>query len=75
MSFNSVWQSHVFLSQAPANYEGIDFQTRALQQSKIDLTWDENEPQRSKKLDKINADEVRKAVMGIVKTKSCFIPV
>ncbi|PWA79792.1 NUC153-like protein [Artemisia annua] len=44
-------------TEAPANYEGIDFQTRALQQSKIDLTWDENEPQRSKKLDKINADE------------------
>ncbi|KVH92257.1 pre-rRNA-processing protein esf1 [Cynara cardunculus var. scolymus] len=43
---------------APANYEGIDFQTRALQLSKIDLTWDENEPQRSKKLKrKINVDQ------------------
>ncbi|CAH1421628.1 unnamed protein product [Lactuca virosa] len=45
-------------TEAPANYEGVDFQTRALQQSKIDLTWDENEPQRSKKLKrKINVDK------------------
>nr|GEW76929.1 pre-rRNA-processing protein ESF1 [Tanacetum cinerariifolium] len=44
-------------TEAPPNYEGIDFTTLALQQSKIALTWDENEPQRSKKLDKINADE------------------
>ncbi|KAI3697760.1 hypothetical protein L6452_30857 [Arctium lappa] len=45
-------------TEAPANYEGIDFQTRALQLSKIDLTWDENEPQRSKKLKrKINVDQ------------------
>ncbi|KAJ9561743.1 hypothetical protein OSB04_006903 [Centaurea solstitialis] len=45
-------------TEAPANYEGIDFQTRALQLSKIDLTWDENEPQRSKKLQrKINVDQ------------------
>ncbi|GJV68716.1 pre-rRNA-processing protein ESF1 [Tanacetum coccineum] len=42
-------------TEAPSNYEGIHFPTRPLQQ--IDLTWDENEPQRSKKLDKINADE------------------
>ncbi|KAK1432613.1 hypothetical protein QVD17_09511 [Tagetes erecta] len=45
-------------TEAPANYEGIDFQTRALQLSKIDLTWDENEPQRTKKLKrKINVDQ------------------
>ncbi|KAI3767825.1 hypothetical protein L2E82_18252 [Cichorium intybus] len=45
-------------TEAPADYEGVDFQTRALQQSKIDLTWDENEPKRSKKLKKkINADK------------------
>lgn len=45
-------------TEVPANYEGIDFQTRALQLSKIDLTWDENEPQRSKKLKrKINVDQ------------------
>lgn len=53
--------SQIFLFQAPANYEGVDFQTRALQQSKIDLTWDENEPQRTKKLKrKINIDKVCK---------------
>ncbi|KAK9067416.1 hypothetical protein SSX86_014745 [Deinandra increscens subsp. villosa] len=45
-------------TEAPANYEGIDFQTRALQLSKIDLTWDETEAQRSKKLKrKINVDQ------------------
>ncbi|CAH1418379.1 unnamed protein product [Lactuca virosa] len=45
-------------TRAPANYEGIDFQTRALQLSKVDLTWDENEPRRSKKLKrKINVHQ------------------
>lgn len=45
--------------EAPANYEGVDFQTRALQQSKIQLTWDEDEPQRSKTLKrKFNADQL-----------------
>ncbi|XP_076898757.1 pre-rRNA-processing protein esf1-like [Bidens hawaiensis] len=50
-------------TDAPSNYEGIDFQTRALQLSKIDLTWDENEPHRAKKFKrKINADEESKYV-------------
>ncbi|KAJ0753479.1 putative pre-rRNA-processing protein Esf1 [Helianthus annuus] len=50
-------------TEAPANYEGIDFQTRALQLSKIDLTWDENEPQRVKKFKrKINVDQESKYV-------------
>ncbi|KAL8051900.1 hypothetical protein ABFX02_06G178100 [Erythranthe guttata] len=35
-------------TEAPADYEGIDFQTRALQHSNIHLTWDEDEPQRVK---------------------------
>ncbi|XP_076950726.1 pre-rRNA-processing protein esf1-like [Bidens hawaiensis] len=50
-------------TEAPSNYEGIDFQTRALQLSKIDLTWDENEPHRAKKFKrKINTDEESKYV-------------
>lgn len=62
-----------FMSQAPSNYEGIDFQTRALQLSKIDLTWDENEPHRAKKFKrKINTDEVFKLVyLYIVKLYYC----
>ncbi|XP_071731242.1 pre-rRNA-processing protein esf1 [Rutidosis leptorrhynchoides] len=45
-------------TEAPPNYEGIDFETRALQQSKISLTWDEVEPQRVKKFKrKINVDK------------------
>ncbi|KAL0332870.1 UNVERIFIED_CONTAM: Pre-rRNA-processing protein esf1 [Sesamum calycinum] len=35
-------------TEAPADYEGLDFQTRALQHSNIHLTWDEDEPQRAK---------------------------
>ncbi|EPS61192.1 hypothetical protein M569_13607, partial [Genlisea aurea] len=35
-------------TEAPPSYEGLDFQTRALQHSNIDLTWDEDEPQRKK---------------------------
>lgn len=46
-------------TEAPGSYEGIDFQTRALQQSKIHLTWDEDEPQRSRTLKrKFNADQL-----------------
>ncbi|GMP32077.1 hypothetical protein CsSME_00006001 [Camellia sinensis var. sinensis] len=46
-------------TEAPTSYEGVDFQTRALQQSKIHLTWDEDEPQRAKTLKrKFNADEL-----------------
>ncbi|XP_027078542.1 pre-rRNA-processing protein ESF1-like [Coffea arabica] len=44
---------------APADYEGLDFQTRALQQSKIHLTWDDDEPQRAKTLKrKFNDDQL-----------------
>ncbi|KAL8231698.1 hypothetical protein R6Q57_001476 [Mikania cordata] len=57
-------------TEAPANYEGIDFQTRALQLSKIDLTWDENEPQRTKKLKRIiNVDQESKYVKDELELK------
>lgn len=46
-------------TEAPVNYEAVDFQTRALQQSKIHLTWDEDEPDRVKTLKrKFNADQL-----------------
>ncbi|KAM7516100.1 hypothetical protein LguiA_005683 [Lonicera macranthoides] len=46
-------------TEAPPSYEGIDFHTQALQQSKIQLTWDEDEPHRSKTLKrKFNADQL-----------------
>ncbi|KAL3525230.1 hypothetical protein ACH5RR_013602 [Cinchona calisaya] len=45
--------------RAPEDYEGLDFQTRALQQSKINLTWDDDEPQRAKTLKrKFNDDQL-----------------
>ncbi|KAK4791349.1 hypothetical protein SAY86_031762 [Trapa natans] len=46
-------------TEAPTNYDGLDFQTRALQQSEIHLTWDEDEPDRIKTLKhKLNADQL-----------------
>ncbi|KAI3986988.1 hypothetical protein MKX01_039923 [Papaver californicum] len=46
-------------TEEPTNYEGIDFQTRALQHSNLALTWDEDEPQRSKALKRtFNADQI-----------------
>ncbi|KAK6924527.1 hypothetical protein RJ641_010727 [Dillenia turbinata] len=46
-------------TQAPKDYVGLDFHTRALQHSKVHLTWDEDEPQRSKALKrKFNADQL-----------------
>ncbi|KAI3939818.1 hypothetical protein MKW92_023219 [Papaver armeniacum] len=46
-------------TEAPVNYEGIDFQTRALQHSSLDITWDEDEPQRTKALKRtFNADQL-----------------
>ncbi|OVA06520.1 hypothetical protein BVC80_7121g3 [Macleaya cordata] len=46
-------------TEAPTNYEGLDFHTRALQQSKLNLSWDEDEPQRAKTLKrKFNADQL-----------------
>ncbi|KAK1361621.1 hypothetical protein POM88_046095 [Heracleum sosnowskyi] len=34
--------------EAPGSYEGNNFETRALQQTKVCFTWDEDEPQCSK---------------------------
>ncbi|KAK1302211.1 hypothetical protein QJS10_CPB12g01781 [Acorus calamus] len=34
--------------QAPSNYEALNFQTDVLQQSKVNLTWDDDEPERKK---------------------------
>ncbi|EOY16544.1 Nucleus isoform 5 [Theobroma cacao] len=46
-------------TEAPANYEGLNFHTQALQQSKIHLSWDEDEPQRGKILKrKFNAEQL-----------------
>ncbi|XVF58564.1 hypothetical protein PTKIN_Ptkin07bG0076200 [Pterospermum kingtungense] len=46
-------------TEAPANYEGLNFHTQALQQSKIHLTWDEDEPERQKILKrKFNAEQL-----------------
>lgn len=46
-------------TEAPANYEGLNFHTQALQQSKIHLSWDEDEPKRGKILKrKFNAEQL-----------------
>ncbi|CAH2055339.1 unnamed protein product [Thlaspi arvense] len=46
-------------TEAPANYEGLDFQSRALQLSKVNLSWDEDEPHRTKTLNqKFNPDQL-----------------
>ncbi|KAK4262036.1 hypothetical protein QN277_027649 [Acacia crassicarpa] len=37
-------------TEAPPNYEGKDFYSRALQHSKVHLSWDEDEPLRAKML-------------------------
>lgn len=45
--------------QAPTNYGGLDFYTKALQHSNVHLSWDDDEPDRSKTLNrKFNADQV-----------------
>ncbi|XP_051147664.1 pre-rRNA-processing protein esf1 [Andrographis paniculata] len=44
-------------TEAPADYQGLDFQTRALQHSSVQLTWDEDEPQRAKALRRKFTDE------------------
>ncbi|GLT82595.1 hypothetical protein SLE2022_009580 [Rubroshorea leprosula] len=44
-------------TEEPAKYEGLYFQTQALQQSKIHLSWDEDEPQRVKTLKRKFNDE------------------
>ncbi|KDP39086.1 hypothetical protein JCGZ_00843 [Jatropha curcas] len=45
--------------EAPTNYDGLDFHTKALQHSNIAISWDEDEPQRVKTLKrKFNADQL-----------------
>ncbi|KAL6220738.1 hypothetical protein ACLB2K_008494 [Fragaria x ananassa] len=45
-------------TEVPSNYVGLDFQTRALQQSKIDISWDEDEPGRRTLKRKFTADQL-----------------
>ncbi|KAG9439062.1 hypothetical protein H6P81_019227 [Aristolochia fimbriata] len=46
-------------TEVPATYEALDFHTSALQQSKINLTWDEDEPQRQKIMKRrFNSDQL-----------------
>lgn len=46
-------------TEAPPNYKEPDFETRALQHSKVKLTWDDDEPERKKKLRrKFNDDQL-----------------
>ncbi|KAJ8545715.1 hypothetical protein K7X08_018298 [Anisodus acutangulus] len=44
-------------TEVPADYEGLDFHTRALQHSNIELTWDEDEPHRIRTLKRQFNDE------------------
>ncbi|XP_074566016.1 pre-rRNA-processing protein esf1 [Curcuma longa] len=45
--------------EASAGYKGPDFQTRALQHSKVKLTWEEDKPERKKLLrGKFNPDQL-----------------
>ncbi|OIV93563.1 hypothetical protein TanjilG_04795 [Lupinus angustifolius] len=44
-------------TEAPANYECKDFYSRALQHSKVNLSWDEDEPLRAKTLQRKFTDE------------------
>ncbi|VAH29387.1 unnamed protein product [Triticum turgidum subsp. durum] len=44
-------------TEAPPNYKEPDFETRALQHSKVKLTWDDDEPERKKKLRRKFNDE------------------
>ncbi|KAH0928045.1 hypothetical protein HID58_020301 [Brassica napus] len=45
-------------TEAPAAYQGLDFQSRALQMSKVNFTWDEDEPHRVRTLNqRFNPDQ------------------
>ncbi|KAG2295306.1 hypothetical protein Bca52824_041975 [Brassica carinata] len=46
-------------TEAPANYQALDFQSQALQMSKVNVSWDEDEPHRVKTLtQKFNTDQL-----------------
>lgn len=58
MHYNSSWKILTYFStQTPANYENKDFYSRALQHSKVELTWDEDEPARANTLKRKFNDE------------------
>ncbi|XP_050128178.1 LOW QUALITY PROTEIN: pre-rRNA-processing protein esf1-like [Malus sylvestris] len=45
-------------TEVPASYGGLDFQTQALQHSKIDISWDEDEPGRKTLKRKFTDDQL-----------------
>ncbi|KAF8092316.1 hypothetical protein N665_0417s0013 [Sinapis alba] len=46
-------------TEAPATYQGLDFQSQALQMSRVNVTWDEDEPHRVKTLNqRFNPDQL-----------------
>ncbi|CAH8324079.1 unnamed protein product [Eruca vesicaria subsp. sativa] len=46
-------------TEAPATYQGLDFQSQALQMSRVNVSWDEDEPHRVKTLNqKFNTDQL-----------------
>ncbi|KAG8369515.1 hypothetical protein BUALT_Bualt14G0021600 [Buddleja alternifolia] len=55
-------QPHDVATEAPADYEGLDFETPALQHSKVSSTWDEDAQQRvrtlNRKVDNNQLDEL-----------------
>ncbi|KAJ1700832.1 hypothetical protein LUZ63_000611 [Rhynchospora breviuscula] len=56
MEFN---QPRDVATEAPVNYKEPDFETRALQHSKVKLTWEDEEPERKKVLrQKFNLDQL-----------------
>ncbi|KAH0881731.1 hypothetical protein HID58_069125 [Brassica napus] len=45
-------------TEAPATYQGLDFQSRALQMSRVNFAWDEDEPHRVRTLNqRFNPDQ------------------
>lgn len=53
--------------QAPPSYKEPNFETRALQHSKVKLTWDDDEPERKKVLRrKFTDDQVRSYIIFFV---------
>ncbi|KAJ0237284.1 Pre-rRNA-processing ESF1-like protein [Hirschfeldia incana] len=48
-------------TEAPATYQGLDFQSQALQMSKVNVSWDEDEPHRVRTLRQgFNPDQLAK---------------
>ncbi|KAL6008169.1 hypothetical protein ACLOJK_033675 [Asimina triloba] len=51
---------HDIATEAPANYQTLDFHTPALQRTNIQLSWDEDEPQRKILKRKLNSEQLAK---------------